>query len=187
MSNIDQKEVESKILEVGHQNLRDIIFDIWWKPLFDEKPILLSARWYEDKEGKEVRIRQEWDKVKVEYKYLQWKIDWIKEMTEVWFEAVNLDDAVLFLEAIWFQENIDYRSVKTRVSYILDHEQYWKIRFDFDDYSELGWYNDIPEFMEIEVIKRAFMVSVAELLWFTESDLKDYNPQELLEHYHKNN
>ncbi|MDC0506080.1 hypothetical protein OAN96_00620 [Candidatus Gracilibacteria bacterium] len=185
MGNIEQTEVESKILEVGYKDLRDIIFDLGGKALFDEKPVLLSASWFKNIHGDEVRIRQEGDKIEVEYKKLKGISDGVKEMVEVGFEAKKVDDVVLFLNALGFEENTSYRSVKDRVFYILQHDKYGDVNFHFDNYSDLGGHDDIPEFMEIEVKQKEFMIPVANMLGFTKDDLKDYDPGELLDHYKK--
>ena len=174
------KEVESKILEVYFEDISKKIVSIGWVLEFYKQKF--TAIWMENELWYKFRIRKEADKVNIEHKELSpWK-DWVKEALETLMRAIDFEEARMFFPKIWFQE-VSF-SVKNRTSYILDLEQSWewKVNIVIDEYSDLDGFV-IPAFIEIEALNRDVIVKVAKLLWFSESDLKDWWARSLMEYY----
>ncbi len=172
-------EIESKILDVSHMDLEKKLFELGARKIFEWE---LKAIWLVNINWKKVRVRQEWDKVMIEYKEDVWTDSSIKQMKEIWFEADSFDKVLEVFELLWFEKL--HKSIKKRVSYwLVNHEEFWNIQFDFDNYSDLEWRDDIPEFMEIEASSKDIIIKVANILWFKESDCKSFWPKELLEYY----
>ena len=146
------KEVESKILEVDFEDISKKIVSIGWVLEFYKQKF--TAIWMKNELWYKFRIRKEADKVNIEHKELS-----------PWFHEVSF-------------------SVKNRTSYILDLEQSWewKVNIVIDEYSDLDGFV-IPAFIEIEALNRDVIVKVAKLLWFSESDLKDWWARSLMEYY----
>ena len=176
------KEVESKILEVNFDEISKKILSIWWELEFFKKKFI--AIWVQNELWYKYRIRKEWDNVVEEHKeILSWS-NWVKEALETPKKVVDFEEARAFAKVIWFKE-ISF-SVKDRTSYLLDLSEIWewKVNIVIDEYSDLDGLK-IPAFIEIEALNRDVIVKVAKLLWYEESDLKDWWAKKLIEYYSK--
>jgi len=104
-------------------------------------------------------------------------------MIEIGYDVDNVENQLKIFEILWVKLEELNRSIKRRVSYLIeDNTEFWNIRFDFDEYSDLDWMK-IPEFLEIEATSWKVILQVAELLWFKEEELKDRDARELAEYY----
>lgn len=174
MANPNHREVEAKIIEVSLQDLEARLQELWAQKIFEWE---LDATWLMNRYSKEVRVRREWDTIQVEYKEIVTSEDWVKEAIEIGFQSNNLENTLLVFEKLWF--TITSTSVKTRISYLLKENE----RLDFDTYSRLWGLTNLPELLEIEASSKEVIIKIAELLGYTEADLKDWTPRELIEHY----
>lgn len=180
MENTNNIEVEAKILDVSHKDLETEILELWGEKIFDWE---LDAIWFQNLEWIRVRVRKEWEKIMTEYKKLIWDDEKFKKSLEVWYETDNLEKQIDFFEALWYKQIS--RSIKRRVSYLIENnDNFWKVQLDFDEYSDLDWMQ-IPELLEIEAWSWEIILNVAEILWFTEKDLKNWNSRKLSEYYSK--
>lgn len=176
-----RRELEVKILDVDREKLLPRIFELWGRLDFEKE---FTAIWMLCGEtNKKVRIRLEWDKVAVEQKI---KIDnpssSFKEAEEIGYIVNNFEEQILFFETLWFKQIS--KSVKIRISYALENEDFWKIKIEFDKYSDLDWIS-IPELLEIEGESEEKILKIAKELGFSENDLKNYWATKLLEIYKK--
>lgn len=73
------------------------------------------------------------------------------------------------------------KSIKTRVSYLLNKQK--EIKVEFDKYLLLDERDDIPEFLEIEAKTIEDIYATAQKLWFQKTDIKDWWVTELLNYY----
>lgn len=171
-------ELEGKILEVSEEQLLPKLEVLWAVEIFHWK---LTAVWMQDmNSGKKVRIRDEdsmW--TIIEQKLEAEKIDGIKKCREIPMKVENYQEAINFFEHLWFQ--VISKSIKTRVSYLLDKEK--EIKVEFDKYLLLNGREDIPEFLEIEAKSIENIYATAQKLWFQKTDIKDWWVTELLNHY----
>lgn len=176
------KEVESKIIDVNFDEMSKKIVKIGWVLEFYKQKF--TAVWVENELGFKYRIRKEWQTVMEETKTILSSEKWVKIADEVPKEIVNFEQALDFAKAIGFKE-ISF-SVKERTQYVLDltAEWKWEVKIVLDDYSDLDGLT-IPTLLEIEVdaMHSEVIAQVAHLLWFLESDLKDWGARTLSEHY----
>jgi len=172
----NKNEIESKILEVNHNDLEHKIFALWWKKVFDW---ILEGIWLENINWKKVRVRKEGTETITEYKEKIINASLAKEAEETWYKASDFENQIKVFEKLWFKQIS--RSVKIRVSYLIniDNED---IKLDFDDYSDLDWMK-IPELLEIEAYSYETILKVAIILWFSKEDLKSWDARKLLEYY----
>lgn len=181
MSSANTLEVEGKILDINYEELvrkisnMDAILVCTWT---------LRAQWLININGEKLRVRQEWTKISVEHKeFRKSDISGIKTNNETGFEADSFDNIINTLLKVWLKRHW-LLSVKSRVSFLLQ----WKnqgVKLDIDTYHNLQW-ESIPSLLEIEASSHEIVVKVAGLLGYSESDLKDYGPIELLRHYYPN-
>lgn len=175
-------EKESKILEVDFEKMSEKIVSIWWKlDFFKQK---FTAVWVQNELKYKYRIRQEWENVVNEHKEILSSNNWVKDADETPMRVYDFEEARAFAKVIWFKE-ISF-SVKDRTQYILDltKEWKWEVKIVLDDYSDLDGLK-IPTLLEIEALNREVIVEVAKLLWYNESDLKDWSARNLFEYYGK--
>jgi adenylate cyclase class IV len=175
-------EKESKILEVDFKKISEEIISIWW--VLDFYKQKFTAVWVENELWYKYRIRKEWENVVTEHKEILSSINWVKDANETPMRVYDFEEARDFAKIIWFSE-ISY-SVKERTQYLLDltWEWKWEVKIVLDDYSDLDGLQ-IPILLEIEAVSREVIVEVAKLLWYNESDLKDWWARSLVEYYSK--
>lgn len=176
-----RRELESKILNVNRGELVPKILSLGGCLDFEWE---LTAVWMLCEEtSKKVRIRLEWDKVAVEQKIAKENSNSnFKEAEEVGFISNDYEKVIEFFEVLWFKQIS--KSVKTRISYLIKNSEYWKVKIEFDKYSEL-WWIEIPELLEIEWESEEAILQIAEKLGFAKNDLTNYWPSKLLEIYKK--
>ncbi len=176
-----RRELEVKILDVDREKLLPRIFELWGRLDFEKE---FTAIWMLCGEtSKKVRIRLEWDKVAVEQKIAKENSNPnFKEAEEIGYIANNFEEQILFFETLWFKQIS--KSVKIRISYIINNSEFWKIKIEFDKYSDLDWIS-IPELLEIEGESEEKILKIAKELGFSENDLKNYWATKLLEIYKK--
>jgi len=172
------KEVESKILDIDRVSIEKKIIDLWWKKVFEW---ILDATWFENINWEKVRVRKEGNKVVTEYKKKIETSNNAKECIEIWYSPDNYDSQIEVFKSLWLIEIS--RSIKTRVSYLLENfDDNLDVRFDFDKYSDL-WWIEIPELLEIEASSYDVILKITDLLWYKESDLNDWWAWDLLKYY----
>lgn len=179
MQNTENIEVESKILEVSHVDLEPIILKLWWKKIFD---LEFLATWMINVNWKKVRIRKEGAKVVVEYKEKIWNNKAFKINKEISCSVEDFKAQISIFKEIWLK--VISESTKRRVSYLLESNELWKVKLEFDEYSDLDGMR-IPELLEIEAESWEVILKVAEILWFSGNDLKDWSAEELSKYYKK--
>jgi hypothetical protein len=118
----------------------------------------------------------QWNKEKKE-----WKTKNLKEKT-IWLFS-NLEEGINYYESIWY--SVVSKDVKRRTAYILDltSKWKWKVKLEIDEYFDLFWIKDIPPLLEIEAMSEEVVMEVAWILWFEESDVKDWWTRKLYEYY----
>ena len=183
-------EVEAKILEVTPESIKDFLESLRAKPFFNG---ILRAQWMCNINGEKLRVRQEWELIKVEHKLIAPASEiGIKSAKETGFSANNFQDVVDTLLVVGFTRE-GLPSVKRRVSYLIGENKESGVVLDFDTYIELmgkKWQEDnpaIPTFLEIESKKwQEEVIQIAKILGFHESNLKDWWPVKLFQHYYPN-
>ncbi len=189
-------EVEAKILEINQDEVEKKLMEIW--AVYQSTKEFIAI-WLEWNNQNKVRIRKEWSETKIEHKEKQESVDWVQVCNEVWFESSCFENSLELFKRLWFKQLS--RSVKERISYLLTLENWSSAEVVFDTYSDLEWIA-IPTYIEIEcktlpdlidieststnqVINEAYkvVVNVANLLWFTEKDFKDWWRRELVNYY----
>lgn len=171
-------ELEGKILEVSEEQLLPKLEVLGAVEIFRWK---LTAVWMQDPNSlKKVRIRDEDSNgTIIEQKIEPEKIEWIKKCKEIPMKVDNFEEAITFFKHLWYE--IISKSIKTRVSYLLNKEK--EIKVEFDKYLLLDGRDDIPEFLEIEAKTIEDIYATAQKLWFQKTDIKDWWAKELLNHY----
>ncbi len=170
---------------------------IWWS-IWD-KVSHLNLNW---RKTSKFRVRLEWNTTMVEIKekgqWINWK--W-KVANEVWFSSNDFESIIKWFTNVWFQEIS--KSVKERISCLLELDSWAKAEIVFDTYSQIEW-KSIPTLLEIECMKLPdnfvlvewkdinqqlveaayeIIVEVALLLWFSKENLLDWDARELASHY----
>ena len=131
MNTPDIPEVEWKILDVDFEKLSWYLETHWAKLVFDGR---INAQWLININGKKVRVREEWDVVKVEHKKKLEGEVWVKTFKETGFSADDFDAVINTFLELWLTPD-GLASVKQRVSYILNGStKEDTIRVDFDTY-----------------------------------------------------
>lgn len=173
-------EKESKILEVDFESISQKIVSIGGVLEFYKQKF--TAVWVQNELWYKYRIRKEAENVVIEHKEMLWSQDGVKDADETPMRVYDFEEARAFAKVIWFQE-ISF-SVKNRTSYLLDLEWSWegKVHIVIDEYSDLDGLV-IPAFIEIEALNREVILKVARMLWYDESDLKDWGARSLMEYY----
>jgi adenylate cyclase class IV len=172
-------EIEVKILDIDKEEISSKIEKLWWKLEFLNKPF--KSVEMNNNDDVSCRVREEWDIVKVEYKEFLKSDWWAKKAIETGFSAFDYDAIVAFFEKIGFVQT--YKNVKKRTSYLLELDE-WVAHIDIDEYSDLDWI-PIPAFIEIEATSMEIIKKVANLLWYSRDDFKNWWPWELKENYKK--
>lgn len=185
------REVESKILEVDFDVMCKNLNEIWAEQAFFRQRF--TAIWMQNALGEKFRMREEtegefpiqYGAIKLEHKEILSSEGGVKIADET--PPVIIDDiekGINFFQKIGFYQIS--KSVKKRTAYILDlqSEGKWKPEIVIDEYSDLDGLT-IPAFIEIEAINREVIVQVAELLGYTEADLKDRGARTLVLYYWK--
>lgn len=172
------KEIEVKILNVGHKDLEEKLFSLGAKKIFDGE---LYAEFFDNgtriRDAKEsFRLRKEGEIVKLVYKKKREKSFGAKIREETEIEVNDFDIAKELILALGFKVFKILR--KRRVSYKLG-----SVKFEFDKYYDDNAF--IPEFMEIEGETEEEIYKYAELLGFTKEDCKDYSGKHLVKLYSK--
>lgn len=189
-------EVESKILDVDVERDSTRLESLGARKLHVRE---LTAVWLQGY-GDKFRVRHEGDETKVERKRVISAEAGIKACTETGFVARYFEPTLEFFKELGYVEIS--RSVKDRTSYILDLPEGFETEVVFDTYTDLEGMR-IPTLIEIEIVKapdallfecvgdsprlvarlRKTIVSVAEVLGYGETDLKNWGPRELAAHY----
>ena len=176
--NTSQTEVESKIIEVSHIDLKDTIIELWWEKVSEWE---YEAVWMENFNWAKIRVRKEWEKTVTEHKESMWNNKSIKQCIETWYSPDDFENQIKVFELLWLKQT--NRSVKNRISYILHLPGIReKVKIEFDKYSDLDG-QEIPEFFEIEATTEEAVLKTAKILWFKQTDLKNWYAWELSEYY----
>lgn len=187
-------EVEAKIIEVDFAIMDNKIRALGAELEFQKTRF--TAIWMQNENGEKLRVREEWDMVKVEAKnVLVWSsgIKVAGESTPIIYD--DLSNALRSYMAKWYVEIS--RSVKKRTSYLLNFSSSPEhpVKLVIDEYSDLDWMR-IPPLLEIEIEAdsnapeiietcKNVIVEVANLLGYSEEDLKDWSAKDLLDYYKK--
>lgn len=189
-------EVEAKILDVDVERDSARLLSLGARKLHERE---LTAVWLQGY-GDKFRVRHEGDETKVERKRVISEENGIKACDEKGFVARYFEPTVDFFKGLGYAELS--RSVKDRTSYLLGLPEGFETEVVFDTYTNLEGMR-IPTLSEIEVVRapeelllecagnlpelvirlRKTIVSVAEILGYDESDLKNWGPRQLAEHY----
>lgn len=185
-------ELESKIIEVDFDTMDNKIRAIGAELEFQKTQF--TAIWMQNERWEKLRVREEGSEVKVEVKNMFASVAWVKvagESTPIIYD--DLSNALRSYMAKWYVEIS--KSVKKRTSYLLNlsSSPVHPVKLVIDEYSDLDGMR-IPPLLEIEVEANSntpeiveacknVIVEVANLLGYSEEDLKDWSAKDLVDYY----
>lgn len=163
------QEIEAKILDINTVEIESKLRAIGAQQITKR---MMKNTFFKNAEGIFLRLRQDGDRHILTRKVMTVSENiGIKSAREL--ETDISDPAVLIqiLESIWFSE---WRTLsKIRTTYTLGDS----IHIEIDEYP------NIPPLLEIEAPNEDIILSLAEKLWYTQSDLSSLSTLELEEHY----
>lgn len=179
MNQTNTQEIEVKIIDISRAKIEQKLIDLGAIKTFEGELIAniydtIDSFIYNNKNA--FRLRKQGDKntVLTFKKYI--KNTHAKQRQEFEVEVSDFDTMAAILEELRFI--VKQVTHKTRTTYTLGN-----IHFEFDKY--LGEHNYVPEFLEIESPDIQTLDKYVQALGFTKADCKNWDPQQLFDHYRK--
>ena len=170
------KEIELKILNVGHKELEMKLVAFGFKKVFDG---VLEAIFFDssDKKLKNsmelLRLRKEGEKVFLTHK-TKMKSTKAKICDETEIEVSNFDDTKKIVEKLGYIER--KRNQKRRISFKKDN-----VKIEFDKFTDKNSF--VPEYLEIESDDIDKIYEIIELIGYSKEDCVPWNESEVIKHY----
>lgn len=179
ITDVDIDDLSSQLDQLGSQ--KEGIKDITTVLLQEKQDWSQKLIWLlKHQPVKQFQIRQEWDTIVVEDK------ETIDSWNNIELYEVELSQSDWLDELIDTFNNIGYqvisKSVKQSIVYVLDKGLNVKILFD--TYSDINGIS-IPPLMQINAERQEQILQTVKIFGYTDADLKDWWPEELVQHYWK--